>query len=401
MDRRKMDLRIVKYFFLAAGLILGIRYFDVLLGGAGSLWSIAMPLVAGCVIAYVLNLPMKWLERRYFPHSRKSIVQKSRRPVCIVLSILIVSLIIYAILRVVLPELVNAFVVIGQAVPPLAEQVVDWMVQNLDGFPKTAEELANLQINWNALGDTVWKYAKSGLSGVLNSTVTIVGSVVGGVINAVISLIFAIYLLAGKERLGRQAKEIVHAYVKPEWIGRGKRIVQTADATFSSFIVGQVTEAVILGSLCATGMWIFRFPYAPMIGAFIGATALIPIVGAYLGAAVGVIMIFTQDPIKALLFIVFIIVLQQLEGNLIYPKVVGSSIGLPGMWVLTAVTLGGGLLGIPGMLIGVPVAATFYKLLGDDVHRRTTAKNGRQPEKNGAAPKTEAAKGRQGRNRHV
>lgn len=286
------------------------------------------------------------------------------------LSILAVALIAFAILRVVLPELANAVVLIGQAVPELVEESMDWLAKNLEGFPKTAEELENLQIDWNVLSDTVWQYLKSGLSGVLNSTVSIVSGVIGGTIHFVISLIFSIYLLSSKEKLGRQAKALVHAYLKPELIERGKRIVKTADQTFSSFIVGQVTEAVILGSLCTLGMWIFRFPYAPMIGAFIGATALIPIVGAYLGAGVGFVMILTQDPLKAFLFIVFIIVLQQLEGNLIYPKVVGSSIGLPGMWVLTAVTIGGGILGIPGMLIGVPVAATCYKLLGDDVRRR-------------------------------
>lgn len=392
MDRRKMDLKVVKYFLLATGLILGIRYFDVLLGGAGNLWGIAAPLIAGCVMAYVLNLPMRWFEKRYFPNSKKRIVNKTRRPVCIVLSILAVALIAYMILRVVVPELVNAVILIGQSVPPLVEGIVDWLVKNMEGFPQTAEELENLQIDWNALGDTVWQYLKSGLSGVLNSTVSIVSGVIGGTIHFVISLIFSIYLLSSKEKLGRQAKALVRAYVKPELIERGRRIVRTADQTFSSFIVGQVTEAVILGTLCTLGMWLFRFPYAPMIGAFIGATALIPVVGAYLGGAVGVIMILTQDPVKAILFVVFLVVLQQLEGNLIYPKVVGSSIGLPGMWVLTAVTLGGGILGVSGMLIGVPVAATFYKLLGDDVRRRTAE---------AANPSCGKKDNGKGRNRHV
>ena len=392
MDRRKMDLKVVKYFLLATGLILGIRYFDVLLGGAGNLWGIAAPLIAGCVMAYVLNLPMRWFEKRYFPNSKKRIVNKTRRPVCIVLSILAVALIAYMILRVVVPELVNAVILIGQSVPPLVEGIVDWLVKNMEGFPQTAEELENLQIDWNALGDTVWQYLKSGLSGVLNSTVSIVSGVIGGTIHFVISLIFSIYLLSSKEKLGWQAKALVRAYVKPELIERGRRIVRTADQTFSSFIVGQVTEAVILGTLCTLGMWLFRFPYAPMIGAFIGATALIPVVGAYLGGAVGVIMILTQDPVKAILFVVFLVVLQQLEGNLIYPKVVGSSIGLPGMWVLTAVTLGGGILGVSGMLIGVPVAATFYKLLGDDVRRRTAE---------AANPSCGKKDNGKGRNRHV
>lgn len=381
MEKRKMDLRIVKYFLLATLLILVIRYFDVLLGGAGNLWSIAWPLILGCVIAYVLNIVMRRLEKLYFPDTKSALVKKSRRPVCIVLSLVLIAAVFFLILQLVVPELAKAFMMIGQSIPILFEQAVDWLAKNADAFPQTADQLKDLQIDWNSLGDSVWNYLKAGVGGFLNSTVTIVGSAVGAVINFVISLIFALYILSSKERLKDQAKRAIRAYVKPEWIARGKRVLKTADETFSSFIVGQVTEAVILGSLCTVGMLIFRFPYAPMIGAFIGATALIPIVGAYLGAAVGAFMILTQDPLKAMLFIVFIIVLQQLEGNLIYPKVVGSSIGLPGMWVLAAVTIGGGLMGIPGMLLGVPVAATAYKLLAYDVNGRNKAGARAVPEK--------------------
>lgn len=306
------------------------------------------------------------------PNSRNAAVIKSRRPVCILLSLVLIALVFSLILLLVVPELAKAVVVIGQGIPVLFEQVIDWLILHDDAFPQIEEELQNLQIDWNVLGDSVWNYLKIGVGGIVNSTVTIVGSVLGAVVNFVISLIFALYILGSKERLGSQARRIVHAYVKPRWIALGKRVLHTADETFSSFIVGQVTEAVILGSLCTL---LFRFPYAPMVGAFIGATALIPIVGAYLGAAVGAFMILTQDPLKAVLFVVFIIVLQQLEGNLIYPKVVGSSIGLPGMWFLTAVTLGGGLLGIPGMLLGVPTAATAYKLLAYDVRERNGRKS--------------------------
>lgn len=370
MEKRKMDLRVVKYFLLATLLILVIRYFDILMGGVGNIWSIAWPLLLGCVIAYILNIVMRKLEKIYFPGTKNPAAIKSRRPVCIVLSLVLIAAVFFLILRLVVPELGKAFVMIGQSIPVLFEQAVDWMAANADTFPQTAEELKNLRIDWNSLGDSVWTYLKAGVGGFLNSTVTIVGSVVGAVINFVISLIFALYILSSKEKLADQAKRIIHAYVKKDWVARCKRILITADRTFSSFIIGQVTEAVILGSLCTLGMLLFRFPYAPMIGAFIGATALIPIVGAYLGAAVGAFMILTQDPLKAVLFVLFIIVLQQLEGNLIYPKVVGGSIGLPGIWVLAAVTIGGGLLGIPGMLLGVPVAATAYKLLAHDVNER-------------------------------
>ena len=217
---------------------------------------------------------------------------------------------------------------------------------------------------------------KSGFTSFVNSTLTAVGAVVGSVVNFFIGLIFGIYILSGKEKLHSQVSRIMHAYMKERTVARIRYIYRTANETFSSFIIGQCTEAVILGTLCTIGMLLFRFPYAPMIGAFIGATALIPIVGAYLGAAVGAFMILTVDPLKALLFIIFIVVLQQLEGNLIYPRVVGSSIGLPGIWVLAAVTVGGGLGGIGGMLLGVPVAATAYKLIRNDVAGR----NGRRPD---------------------
>lgn len=179
---------------------------------------------------------------------------------------------------------------------------------------------------------------------------------------------------------------MVQVYVKERTTVRLKKIAKTADDTFSSFIVGQCTEAVVLGVLCTLGMLLCRFPYAPMIGTFVGATALIPVVGAYLGAFVGAFMILTVNPTKALLFILFIIVLQQLEGNLIYPKVVGSSIGLPGIWVLAAVTVGGGIGGVFGMLLGVPAAATLYKLIG---------KNVREKEEKGMDP----AKKRRGKDR--
>lgn len=161
------------------------------------------------------------------------------------------------------------------------------------------------------------------------------------------------------------------------------------DETFSSFIVGQCTEAVILGVLCILGMKLFQFPYAPMVGTFIGATALIPVVGAYLGGAVGFIMILTVSPLKAVLFLVFLVVLQQLEGNIIYPRVVGSSVGLPGMWVLAAVTIGGGISGVAGMLLGVPLAATIYKLIKEDVRRRVPDESGETEEDSTAAPNLE------------
>ena len=187
---------------------------------------------------------------------------------------------------------------------------------------------------------------------------------------AVVSIIFSIYLLLGKEKLGRQISLVMKTYLKPAWYSHLVYFLETLHSCFRRFVVGQCTEAVILGLLCMGGMMLLRFPYASMVGALIGFTALIPVAGAYIGAGVGAFMIFTVSPFQSLLFLIFIAILQQLEGNLIYPKVVGSSIGLPGIWVLAAVTIGGGVLGIGGMLLAVPLAAALYQMLRVDVARR-------------------------------
>ncbi|WP_321003970.1 AI-2E family transporter [Eisenbergiella porci] len=372
MKKKKTDFAVIIYICLAALLILGIKYFDQIAGVALKLWNVAFPLILGVAVAYVINIIMVRVERIYFPKTKNRFVAASRRGVSIVVSLLLVAGIFSLVARLVLPELGKAFAVIGRNVPIFLEEAAAWLEKNNAG--NTADMLKN--VDWNSVMDKVADVVKSGFTSFVNSTLTAVGAVVGSVVNFFIGLIFGIYILSGKEKLHSQVSRIMHAYMKERTVARIRYIYRTANETFSSFIIGQCTEAVILGTLCTIGMLLFRFPYAPMIGAFIGATALIPIVGAYLGAAVGAFMILTVDPLKALLFIIFIVVLQQLEGNLIYPRVVGSSIGLPGIWVLAAVTVGGGLGGIGGMLLGVPVAATAYKLIRNDVAGR----NGRRPD---------------------
>jgi len=194
-------------------------------------------------------------------------------------------------------------------------------------------------------------------------------SVFSGIVTAVLAIIFAIYLLCSKDKLLSQFDRLLKRYLKPLWHKRITYTLGILNDSFHSFIVGQCIEAVLLGALCTIGMSILRIPYATMIGALIAFTALIPVAGAYIGAGVGAFMIMTVDPMKALIFLIFLLILQQLEGNIIYPKVVGSSIGLPGIWVLTAVTVGGGIFGVAGMLIGVPLAAALYRIIGNDVRK--------------------------------
>ncbi len=382
MGKGKMDKRIIKYFLVAAVLVLAVTRFDKLLGFAGRLWGIVIPLIMGAVMAYVLNLIMKVVEKWYFPKSKSKLVKATRRIVCIFLSIFLILLIGFLIFRLVIPELVDTISMIWRWVPVGLERLQDILANYSDQIPGLEKWINSLEFDWNEIGKNLFRYFTSGVSDIVGSTISVVGTIGMGVTNFVIGLIFAIYILANKETLGRQLGKVAAAYCRPVLLNKIKSVIKVANETFSSFIVGQCTEAVILGSLCILGMLIFRFPYAPMVGTFVGATALIPVVGAYLGAVVGFIMILTVSPIKAVLFIVFIIALQQLEGNLIYPKVVGSSIGLPGMWVLAAVTVGGGISGIGGMLIGVPLTATVYKLIRSDVNKRIpdSAKGGKEDE---------------------
>lgn len=379
MEKKKEYKKwVVQCIFLTTILILILQKFSVIVDFLKNIWGIAFPLILGAVIAYILNLLMSKLEKLYFPNSEQKIVKKSRRIVCMILSILIVAGILILVIQLVVPELVRAFGLIAEMAPEYFEKLGIWILGYLETFPDIERSIQNaienLSINWEELFRNLLGYATSGVSGIVNSTLSFVIFLVGGVINFVIALIFALYILISKEKLLTQVKKICRAYLNDKMRKKIEDICYIANDTFSSFIIGQVTEAVILGGLCAAGMLLLRFPYAAMTGAFIGVTALIPIVGAYLGAGVGAFMILTEDPMQAVLFLVFIVILQQLEGNIIYPKVVGSSIGLPGLWVLAAVTIGGGLSGILGMLLSVPVAATVYKLVRKDVNERVEKK---------------------------
>lgn len=354
----------------AAVLYLAVTRIDNIVDFVKLLAGAASPLLLGAVIAYVLNILLKQAEKFYFPGSRSLLAEKTRRPVCILLCIAFVILVVVLILKLVVPELISSFVLIGKEIPVVFEDIRIWLVNNSEGMPSIQEMLQGLNINWPEFLQKLAGYVTAGATGVIVSTVAIITGTLGVITQALIGTIFAIYLLFNKEKLYLQVKKLLTAFLPQKALDKLRYNFRIANETFTNFIVGQFTEAVIIGSLCTLGMTLLRFPYAGMTGAVVGATALIPVVGAYIGAFIGAFMIFTVNPLKAVFFILFLVILQQLEGNLIYPKVVGSSIGLPGMWVLAAVTIGGGTLGIAGMLLGVPLAATVYKLLGNEVNRR-------------------------------
>ncbi len=359
---------------IAAAVWLFVMHVTTVIGAVSMILTAAAPLMLGVVIAYILNILLNRIERIYFPKSKEQSVIKSRRPVCIALSFAALAVILALLVKLVVPELASTIRLMAEEIPPAAEAVRLWAIAHSEEIPAIQESLENLNIDWESTIRKVLEVVVAGAGGIVTSVVSVVGNLFGVVTKLLIGTIFAIYLLSAKETLAKQGDNIMKAYLKPETRTKILYVLKTLHETFTSFIVGQLTEAVIIGSLCALGMTLLQLPYAVMTGAVVGVTALIPVVGAYIGAAVGAFMVFTVNPMQAVVFVIFLLVLQQLEGNLIYPKVVGSSIGLPGLWVLAAVTIGGGVFGIGGMLLGVPITASLYKLLENDVDRRINKK---------------------------
>lgn len=348
-------------------LYLCITYWTAFSGLFGTFIGAAMPLLIGCVIAYAVNILMSFYEKHYFPKSQKTGVIKSRRTVCMLAAFITLVLVIVLLFKMVVPELMACVELLISQIPDAISYLVNWL-ESMDIVP--ADMLASLQnVNWESKIEQIISVLTTGVGNVMGTAVSMVSYAFSSIVTALFAFIFSIYLLTGKEKLGNQFERLMKRYMKETAYSKTMYILSVINDCFHKYIVGQCTEAVILGTLCAIGMMLLNIPYATMTGAVIAFTALIPVAGGYIGAAVGAFMILTVSPIKAIFFLIYIVVLQQLEGNLIYPRVVGSSMGLPAIWVLAAVTIGGGVMGIPGMLIGVPMAATAYRLLREDVNR--------------------------------
>ncbi len=353
-------------------LFLVMHYWSVFTGITNVALGAAKPLFWGCAIAYVVNIPMNFLERYVEPKCKKEVAKKMCRPICMVLAFVCIFLIAVLIVQMIVPELIACLQILLEELPGVLENVTIWMEDNLQISALLFGENSLLQgseADWQETFTKVINILINGLGGVMGAATSIISSVFSTVVTLTVGMVFAIYLLLGKEKLGRQFHRLFVRYLPEQVTKKFYYVVEILNQSFHSFIVGQCTEAVILGLLCMGGMMLLRLPYAAMIGCLVGFTALIPIAGAYIGAVVGAFMIFTVSPIKAVIFIAYLVTLQQLEGNLIYPRVVGSSIGLPGVWVLAAVTVGGGVLGIGGMLLGVPIAAAIYQLLKNELNR--------------------------------
>ena len=359
-----------------------LQNLDVVWGAVRGLLGILAPFLLGGALAFVLNVPMRAIERHLLQNSRRG--AKLRRPLALVLTLLAVLGVLALASLVIGPGIADAVMSIIREIPAAFDRLqkqLNGLAESLAAYlPMIQEWLAGVNIDWESLSRRVLEYAQALGSGIVSSGGGFIGGVVSGVSTFVIGLIFSFYILLQKEELSRHGRQVIYGLLPLRQADRTLEILRLASRTFSSFLSGQCLEACILGTLFAVAMTIFRMPYALLVGVLIALTALIPIVGAFIGCAVGALLIAIDDPWKALWFIVLFLVLQLIEGNLIYPHVVGSSVGLPSIWVLAAVTLGGSLMGITGMLFFIPLCSVLYALFRSYVKERL-AKKGVPPEK--------------------
>lgn len=364
-DKTRKDIIIIISYI--ALVIFALVNFSKIFTFLGKVISIFSPFLLGIILAFVLNVLNNFIEKKIFGKIKPSkIWNKIKRPLCITLSLILVFLTIFFVMNLLIPQLKNSASLFTDTLPAYKKDIIG-ILNKFDIDESTVNKVGEYLDNF---GKVITDYIKGNSKDVITVTTEVATSVVNIISKGIITLVFAIYMIAQKETLSRQINKVMKAYLKPKTINKINTVGTLANKTFSNFVTGQCLEALIFGSLVFVGMLIFRFPYASTIGVLLGFTALIPIFGAFIGTAIGFILIMMVSPVKAILFVVFIIVLQQIEGNLIYPRVVGKSIGLPGMWVLLSVTVGGSIGGILGMLIATPLCSLLYALFTKMVNDR-------------------------------
>ena len=339
-----------------------------------SVWNFIItlisPFLVGSALAFVLNVPLRGIERWFNVVKNRSL----RRAVSIVLTFAFVGVVLYFIFRLLLPQIIETIQNLVFQLPTFLNNVVDRVKSFLSNHPQIQEWVQSNtkmeEIDWSGLVEKAVNWAGDGATVLISGLIGMIAALFTGIFNAVISLVFAIYCLARKEILARQFRRVAYSFLPERFCDKSIRILRLTNATFSNFISGQCLEACILGSLFAIAMSIFRMPYIPLISVLIAVTALVPIVGAFVGCVLGAFFILVNDPMQAIWFVIMFLALQQFENNVIYPKVVGKSVGLPGMWVLLAVTVGGEVMGVAGMLLMIPLTSVLYSLLREITAKR-------------------------------
>ena len=368
-DNKKEILKIV---FFAVVLIFAFIHIKEIWNFLGFLIKLLMPFIIGIVIAFVLNILINLIEKKLLNKSKMS--NKSKRTISLILSLAIIFTFIIILLLLIIPQLKNTVELFVDNMPMYEENVKEL----LDKFNIDPNIVVEIEEGVKNFGDVAIDFIKNNSDKILEITLGVATNVISVIVNFVIAVVFAIYLLAQKEKLLLQLNKVLRAYFPTSKVSKIRDIAKLSNRICASFVSGQCLEAVIIGVLCFIGMLILGIPYAATISVLIGVTALIPVYGAFIGTIVGAFLIFMVSPIKALIFVIFILILQQFEGNLIYPKVVGKSVGLPGIWVFVAVTIGASLAGVIGMLVSVPIASICYSIIATDVNYRTEAKNSKK-----------------------
>ena len=376
----KRDYRLLKIsvHLGAAALILWMitHYWPAVERFAALIVSAAAPLIAGCVIAYAVNILMTFYEKRLPRRIGKWRLEKGLRAVSLLLAVCSLMVIVALLLTIVIPELIEGVRLLAREAPPALERLIAWIVEKttVDGESILPEGVTTWLGALSLDSDGLLQWALSQIDRIVPAVVNVVSSVFSVVVSVLLSAIFALYLLCGKEKLASQINTLMNVYLKPRRAAAIRHVLKTLNECFRSYIVGQCLEALILGALILICMLIFRVPYAVTISCMTALLALIPYVGAYLSLAIGCVLIVTISPMKALIFVIIFLVAQQVEGNLIYPRVVGKSVGLPAYVTLSAVMVGGALAGIPGMFFVIPVASVAYELLRESVQRRNATR---------------------------
>ena len=371
MDKKQMKSIMLLILFTVM-LYVGLQNIDVVLGVLGTMIGLVFPFILGGGIAFVLNVPMSFLERNIFGRGRlkdSRRAAKAARPVSLILALLLVILIIMIAGFVILPELGNTVMGLGKGIETGIRNLQIWIDSTFQNNSAIVEWANSLEIEPQKMVDSIMGVLQNGVNNILSSAVTVTVGIANTAMNASIAFVFACYILIQKEKLMIQAKKALFALLPEKTVEYLLHVCSLANNTFSRFVTGQCIEAVILGTMFFVAMTIFRFPYAMLVGVLIAFTALIPIFGAFIGCAISFLLILLVSPVKALLFLILFLVLQQIEGNLIYPHVVGGSVGLPSVWVLVAVTVGGSLMGVAGMLIFIPLVSVIYALFREWMYK--------------------------------
>ena len=360
-------------------LLIALWNYSLILDVLGQGVGIVYPFLLGGAIAFVINVPMSFFEEKLFQNQmmkNKKVAQRLARPVSLIITLIVVVSVIGLVVFGVLPKLGDTFISIGKGIQSFMPKAQSWAEEIFHNNKEIKEWLDSLTLDWDKIINEVVKFFTSGASSVLGSTFVVARRIASGITTFVIAFVFACYILLQKEKLNIQIRKVMYAYMKEDLVKKVLDVCSLSYRTFSNFLTGQCLEAVILGTMFFVVLTVIRLPYALLIGVLIAFTALIPIFGAFVGLAVGVFLMLMVNPMDALIFTITFFVLQQIEGNLIYPYVVGNSVGLPSIWVLVAVTVGGSMMGIVGMLIFIPLCSVLYALLRDGVNTRLGKKGG-------------------------